>query len=202
MGAAPTLELLLLGRTVYGVGIGFVMHAAPAYIAEAAPARVRGLLIRHALPPALHYPVLHYSCTAPLTCTAFFPLVAEHIATWWPALHHSPALHFSRLLLSILPLGGRHCDLARAVLRVLICVARSLKEVFIVGGILLGYLTSYLFVDDVGGWRLMYGLAAGPAVILLAGMVGTPVPQPLHRSQVPKDEGLQAHALASMHAQT
>lgn len=70
------------------------------------------------------------------------------------------------------------------------------------GGILLGYLTSYLFVDDVGGWRLMYGLAAGPAVILLAGMVGTPVPQPLHRSQVPKDEGLQAHALASMHAQT
>jgi MFS family permease len=48
---------------------------------------------------------------------------------------------------------------------------RSLKEMFIVGGILLGYLTSYLFVDNVGGWRLMYGLAAGPAVILLAGMV-------------------------------
>ena len=47
------------------------------------------------------------------------------------------------------------------------------------GGILLGYLTSYLFVDDVAGWRLMYGLAAGPAVVLLAGMVrccptGTP----------------------------
>ena len=31
---------------MYGLGIGFAMHAAPAYIAEAAPARVRGLLIR------------------------------------------------------------------------------------------------------------------------------------------------------------
>lgn len=47
----------------------------------------------------------------------------------------------------------------------------SLKEAFVVIGILLGYLTSYLFIDDVGGWRAMYGLAAGPALILLAGMV-------------------------------
>lgn len=38
-------------------------------------------------------------------------------------------------------------------------------------GILLGYLASYLFIDDIGGWRLMYGLAAGPALIVLAGMV-------------------------------
>jgi MFS family permease len=49
MGSAPTLELLLLGRVLYGLGIGFAMHAAPAFIAEAAPAKVRGLLIRHAL---------------------------------------------------------------------------------------------------------------------------------------------------------
>jgi MFS family permease len=49
MGGAPNLEVLLLGRTLYGLGIGFAMHAAPAYIAEAAPARVRGLLIRQAL---------------------------------------------------------------------------------------------------------------------------------------------------------
>ena len=34
------------GRAMYGLGIGFAMHAAPAYLAEAAPARVRGLLIR------------------------------------------------------------------------------------------------------------------------------------------------------------
>lgn len=46
MSAAPNLELLLLGRCLYGLGIGFAMHAAPAYIAEAAPAKVRGLLIR------------------------------------------------------------------------------------------------------------------------------------------------------------
>jgi len=49
--------------------------------------------------------------------------------------------------------------------------ACSLKEAFIVTGILLGYLASYLFIDDVGGWRLMYGLAAGPALVVLAGMV-------------------------------
>lgn len=46
MAAAPNLEVLLIGRTLYGLGIGFTMHAAPAYIAEAAPAKVRGLLIR------------------------------------------------------------------------------------------------------------------------------------------------------------
>ena len=46
MGTAPGLEILVLGRALYGLGIGFAMHAAPAYIAEAAPARVRGTLIR------------------------------------------------------------------------------------------------------------------------------------------------------------
>ena len=49
MGSAPNLELLLVGRLLYGVGIGFAMHAAPSYIAEAAPARIRGVLIRQAL---------------------------------------------------------------------------------------------------------------------------------------------------------
>ena len=48
MGCAPNLELLLLGRLGYGVGVGFAMHAAPSYIAEAAPAHIRGVLIRRA----------------------------------------------------------------------------------------------------------------------------------------------------------
>ena len=52
-----------------------------------------------------------------------------------------------------------------------LCDKCSLKEVFIVCGILGGYLTSYLWVDTVGGWRFMYGVAAAPALILLAGMV-------------------------------
>ncbi len=43
---APNYPLLLTGRVMYGLGIGFAMHAAPAYIAETAPASVRGLLIR------------------------------------------------------------------------------------------------------------------------------------------------------------
>ena len=36
---------VLAGRVVYGLGIGFAMHAAPAYIAETCPSSVRGLLI-------------------------------------------------------------------------------------------------------------------------------------------------------------
>ena len=44
---APNYPTLLTGRVIYGLGIGFAMHAAPAYIAETAPASVRGLLIRY-----------------------------------------------------------------------------------------------------------------------------------------------------------
>ena len=47
----------------------------------------------------------------------------------------------------------------------------SLKEGFIVLGILLGYLTGYLFVEDIGGWRSMYGVAAVPALLAGLGMV-------------------------------
>lgn len=47
----------------------------------------------------------------------------------------------------------------------------SLKEGFIVGGILLGYLASALWVGETGGWRNMYGAAFIPALILAAGMV-------------------------------
>ncbi len=51
------------------------------------------------------------------------------------------------------------------------CVGCSLKEGFIVGGILLGYLASALWVGDTGGWRYMYGAALPPAFIVFAGMV-------------------------------
>ncbi len=51
------------------------------------------------------------------------------------------------------------------------CVGCSLKEGFIVGGILLGYLASALWVGDTGGWRYMYGAALPPALIVFAGMV-------------------------------
>ncbi len=60
----------------------------------------------------------------------------------------------------------------------------SLKEGFIVVGILLGYLASSQFIDSVGGWRYMYGLSLLPAVLLGAGMVSelnlqtTPEPNP------------------------
>jgi len=89
---SPTLSTVLAGRLIFGLGIGFAMHAAPAYIAETSPPQVRGLFI-------------------------------------------------------------------------------SLKECFIVGGILAGYLVSYLAVDVVGGWRWMYGSAAPMAIVLAVGMV-------------------------------
>ncbi|XP_068643494.1 D-xylose-proton symporter-like 3, chloroplastic [Aristolochia californica] len=44
-GFAPTLGVLILGRLVYGAGIGLAMHGAPLYIAETAPSQIRGTLI-------------------------------------------------------------------------------------------------------------------------------------------------------------
>ncbi|KAH8099084.1 hypothetical protein JL720_2063 [Aureococcus anophagefferens] len=44
-GAGDGLFLLVLGRFVYGVGCGFVMHGAPSYIAEMSPAAIRGTLV-------------------------------------------------------------------------------------------------------------------------------------------------------------
>lgn len=39
------LSVLLTGRFVYGVGCGFAMHGAPAYIGEMAPSEIRGFLV-------------------------------------------------------------------------------------------------------------------------------------------------------------
>lgn len=42
---APVLWAIYLGFFIYGLGIGFAMHAAPIYIAEISPADVRGTLV-------------------------------------------------------------------------------------------------------------------------------------------------------------
>nr|XP_043609961.1 D-xylose-proton symporter-like 3, chloroplastic [Erigeron canadensis] len=42
---APGLGVLLLGRVLYGLGIGLAMHGAPLYIAETCPSQIRGTLI-------------------------------------------------------------------------------------------------------------------------------------------------------------
>jgi sugar porter (SP) family MFS transporter len=42
---SPNLALLLLGRIIYGLGIGFAMHVAPLYIAETSPNDMRGQLV-------------------------------------------------------------------------------------------------------------------------------------------------------------
>lgn len=90
-GFASNLPILIVGRLVYGVGIGLAMHAAPLYISETAPSKIRGTMV-------------------------------------------------------------------------------SMKEVFNVIGILLGYFVSSLTIDIVGGWRVMYAVAGPIALILGVGM--------------------------------
>ncbi|RDX98183.1 D-xylose-proton symporter-like 2, partial [Mucuna pruriens] len=90
-GLAPNFPVLVLGRLVYGIGIGLAMHAAPMYIAETAPTPIRGQLI-------------------------------------------------------------------------------SLKEFFIVLGIVGGYGIGTLFVDTVAGWRYMFGVSSPVAIIMGVGM--------------------------------
>ncbi|KAK4572301.1 hypothetical protein RGQ29_030651 [Quercus rubra] len=88
---APDFPIMVIGRFVYGIGIGLAMHAAPMYIAETAPSKIRGRLI-------------------------------------------------------------------------------SLKEFFIVLGMVGGYGIGSLLVDTVAGWRYMYGASTPLAVIMGIGM--------------------------------
>ena len=44
-GSFLGLPLLILGRVIYGIGCGFVMHGAPAYISEMSPSQIRGTLV-------------------------------------------------------------------------------------------------------------------------------------------------------------
>ncbi|KAE8705656.1 D-xylose-proton symporter-like 3 [Hibiscus syriacus] len=92
---APDLSVLLVGRLLYGLGIGSAMHGAPLYIAETCPSQIRGTLI-------------------------------------------------------------------------------SLKELFIVLGILLGYFVGNFQIDAVGGWRYMYGCSAPIALLMGLGMWSLP----------------------------
>ncbi|GER50529.1 major facilitator superfamily protein [Striga asiatica] len=88
---APTFAVLVIGRFIYGIGIGLAMHAAPMYIAETAPSQIRGQLI-------------------------------------------------------------------------------SLKEFFIVLGMVVGYIAGSLLVDTPAGWRYMYGISSPLALVMGFGM--------------------------------
>ncbi|XWS57354.1 hypothetical protein CRYUN_Cryun09bG0167300 [Craigia yunnanensis] len=88
---SPNLVVMVIGRFVYGIGIGLAMHSAPMYIAETAPSQIRGLLI-------------------------------------------------------------------------------SLKEFFIVLGMVAGYGIGSLLVETVAGWRYMFGASIPLAVIMGIGM--------------------------------
>lgn len=83
----PDFVIMVVGRFVFGIGIGLSMHAAPMYIAETAPSQIRGQLI-------------------------------------------------------------------------------SLKEFFIVLGMVGGYTIGSLLVDTVSGWRYMYGASTPIAIVM------------------------------------
>ncbi|KAH9607342.1 hypothetical protein KSS87_020130 [Heliosperma pusillum] len=88
---APNYLLMVIGRFIFGIGIGLAMHAAPMYIAETAPSHIRGQLI-------------------------------------------------------------------------------SLKEFFIVIGMVIGYTIGSILVDVVAGWRYMYGASFPIAIAMVIGM--------------------------------
>ncbi|CAI9106843.1 OLC1v1006076C1 [Oldenlandia corymbosa var. corymbosa] len=50
----------------------------------------------------------------------------------------------------------------------------SLKELFIVLGILLGYFVGSNYINTIGGWRFMYGLSAPIALLMGFGMLSLP----------------------------
>ncbi|CAL4915804.1 unnamed protein product [Urochloa decumbens] len=93
--AAPNFAIMVVGRFLYGIGIGLAMHAAPMYIAETAPSQIRGMLI-------------------------------------------------------------------------------SLKEFFIVLGMLLGYIAGNLYVEVVSGWRYMYATSTPLCLVMGVGMCWLP----------------------------
>ncbi|KAK1436077.1 hypothetical protein QVD17_01852 [Tagetes erecta] len=88
---APGFAIMVIGRFIYGIGIGLAMHAAPMYIAETAASQIRGRLI-------------------------------------------------------------------------------SLKEFFIVLGMVLGYVVGSVLVDISSGWRYMYAASIPFAVVMGIGI--------------------------------
>jgi sugar porter (SP) family MFS transporter len=89
------ISILITGRIVYGIGCGFAMHGAPAYIGEMAPPSIRGRLV-------------------------------------------------------------------------------SLKEAFIVVGMVLGYSIGYAYSTVVGGWRYTYLSSSIVGVFMFFGMYNLP----------------------------
>ena len=89
------LGLLFTGSIIYGLGCGFAMHGAPAYIGEMAPSAIRGLLV-------------------------------------------------------------------------------SMKEAFIVLGMVFGYSLGFVFHKTPGGWGYTYGLSGILALAFLAGIWSLP----------------------------
>ncbi|XP_057541247.1 D-xylose-proton symporter-like 2 [Amaranthus tricolor] len=87
----PNFAMMMIGRFIYGIGIGLAMHAAPMYIAETAPSDVRGRLI-------------------------------------------------------------------------------SMKEFFIVIGVVIGYAIGSFLVNVISGWRYMYAMSSPISVIMAIGM--------------------------------
>jgi len=84
-------------------------------------------------------------------------------AVVWVALHGTCMMKIMNDLLFAPPFG------VHKSVSTVWCSQISCKEGAIVGGILLGYLVSYLVVDWEGGWRFILGTELPLALVLGAG---------------------------------
>ena len=45
MGFADTIQMLMIGRVIVGIGVGVAAQIVPLYLAEVSPQEIRGMLI-------------------------------------------------------------------------------------------------------------------------------------------------------------
>ena len=110
--AGPSLlTLVFAGRGIYGVGIAFAMHSAPVYIAEIAPASIRGLLISLKEGFIVGGILAGFSASAAVTAYGLHPSFAWRAIWAGPALVSTSELHTQRR-------GGRaHAQSTRHISR-------------------------------------------------------------------------------------
>jgi MFS family permease len=154
--------MLLAGRSLYGVGIGLAMHAAPAYISETSPPEVRWAMWHGmsweavAIRPTL-------ALMAPMqSASAHFPCFCDG-RNCHPATLSLPKSSWGASEAKLCAIAAL-CTTHRGLLV-------SFKEAAIVGGILAGYAISYTYADAEGGWRAIYDAALPLAGVLGVGMV-------------------------------
>lgn len=204
VAAAPGLPTVMVGRLAYGVGIGFAMHAAPAYIAGARGRacawadRLAGCMGGQACFGCSRKPAANGTVGLPCRCRR-----RDQPATRArPADQSEGGLHCGGHPGWVRRLGAwglTRCGSARVGCTVwrrssAAAAHHPRSPVYASGGLMAAaftprpphppqsinsYAASYVFVEQLGGWRWMYGVAAAPSLLLALGALGYPgIPLP------------------------